>query len=155
MAASNSSGATSFALFLARLALGSYCALSGFAIFHGVGGGAFTDQHLPQTMEWLPETMARSYLTVLPYAQIAAGLMVAVGFLTRLGAVVIALVQTTFLMGFVGSGFFFDPRSTTPFPQAVVLIALALLIAVTGAGNTSFDRRAGGGKKSKASASED
>jgi uncharacterized membrane protein YphA (DoxX/SURF4 family) len=155
MASSKTSdGLTSLMLFLARLALGAWLLLAGYGVFDGVGGAEYLKLHLVHARDVLPESMARYYLTALPYVEILTGLLLILGLLTRVAGLLAAIVLASLLLGLTGSALTLDLGAASPFAPELVMLTLGLVLVATGGGNLGIDKRFGGGGKTKAAAAE-
>jgi thiosulfate dehydrogenase [quinone] large subunit len=121
------------ALLLARVPLGLYFLIAGYThIQSGLGafvGGGMT--HLPA---WIPPDLGRAYLYALPFVEFGVGLFVMVGLLTRLSALIKALILVSILLAMGG----IDPGK--PFHPNIILLGVALLLALLGGGEISIDR---------------
>jgi uncharacterized membrane protein YphA (DoxX/SURF4 family) len=80
--------------------------------------------------------------------------LLAFGILTRVSALLAAILLAASLLGATGSKFRVELGAASPFSPELVMVALALVLVATGGGNFGFDRRVTGGK-SKASAKDD
>jgi putative oxidoreductase len=153
MATSKSTdGLTSLMVLLARLALGAWFLVHGYGVLDGVGSAGFVDLHLAHARELLPEGLARSYLIGLPYTEIAAGALLVIGLLTRVAALLGAILLCAGLLGATGMGWRFELGAAAPFSPELVMLALALLLVALGSGSCGLDRRFGGGKSKPSSA---
>ena len=91
----------------------------------------------------LPQVLGQAYGYALPFAEVAAGFLLIVGFLARPAAGVISLMLLSFLFA-LGFG-----AEQGPFSKEVILLTLALLLMVTGPGGISVDSLFGKGGKSQ------
>ena len=128
------------ALLLNRIALGALFLLAGYRkIFPGDKGiieavSGFANSQVDKAP--LPEFLARAYLFTLPFMEVLAGLLLIVGLLTRVWAVIIALMLLSFMMAF---GLAWWPDSGPAFTKNVILCTLAILIATLGSGRLGLD----------------
>ncbi len=125
------------ALFAARFPLGVYFAIAGYNKI-SKGATAFAESSMKLWPTWLPEEMGRVYLNTLPYAELVAGIMLAVGFVGRLagGLVFLMLLSITIALGVLK-----DPDALgLPFHTNYILLGLALIPTVMGSGGLSADR---------------
>lgn len=107
--------------------------------FGGSGFKAFTAGNTPfgfMRPTWL-------WLGAAALSELVGGLLVGLGFLTRVGAFFIACVMLTAIMGVHLPGGFFAANRGYEYPLALLAMALALLIS--GAGQASVDRALSGG----------
>ena len=131
-----SPGSTSLGLLLARVPLGAFFILAGFAKFTAKGGvSAFVAQFAKSVPPWAPQSAGRFYLQVLPYAEILVGASLVLGVAGRIGGLAAALMLASFVVAVTGV------RSPNlPFQPNVIFIGIALLIALAGPGSISMDR---------------
>src|SRR5437762_12233576 len=93
-------------LLLARVPLGIVLGMAGYdKIFH-TGVGQFVMDHRSMAEQHLSAGLANLYLHAVPYAELTVGALLVVGFLTRLNALVAALMLASFGIAMGGmSGF--------------------------------------------------
>ena len=106
--------------------------------FNGPGFKTFTAGNTPfgfMRPAWL-------WLAAAALSELVGGLLVGVGFLTRVGAFFIACVMLTAIVGVHLPGGFFAANRGYEYPLALLAMSLALLIS--GAGQASVDRALGG-----------
>src|SRR6185369_5511537 len=107
--------------------------------FNGPGFKAFISNSTPFTFmrpSWL-------WLAAAALSELVGGLLVGLGFLTRVGAFFIACVMLTAILGVHLPGGFFAANRGYEYPLSLLGMALALLIS--GAGQASIDRALSGG----------
>jgi len=85
------------------------------------------------------------WLSAAALSELVGGLLVGIGFLTRVGAFFIACVMLTAIAGVHWSGGFFAANRGYEYPLSLLGMALALLIA--GGGQASVDRALSGGRR--------
>jgi uncharacterized membrane protein YphA (DoxX/SURF4 family) len=147
----NNSALESFGLLLGRLSLGAYFALAGWAKIDAVGVAAFADQNLADAEAYLPDWLARPFLMGLPYAELAAGAALALGLLTRISALAIAVLLASFIAG--KTGLACSLGGGPPFHDNAVFLGLAILLVCCGGGRFGLDGRViGGGSRRKSGA---
>jgi putative oxidoreductase len=125
------------ALAAVMIAHGSQKVLGTFA---GPGFNAFTAGNTPfgfMRPAWL-------WLGAAALSELVGGLLVGLGFLTRVGAFFIACVMLTAIVGVHLPGGFFASNRGYEYP--LVLLAMALALLISGAGQASVDRALSGGK---------
>jgi putative oxidoreductase len=125
------------ALAAVMIAHGSQKVLGTFA---GPGFNAFTAGNTPfgfMRPAWL-------WLGAAALSELVGGLLVGLGFLTRVGAFFIACVMLTAIVGVHLPGGFFASNRGYEYP--LVLLAMALALLISGAGQASVDRALGGAK---------
>jgi len=109
--------------------------------FGGPGFKAFTSGNTPFTFmrpAWL-------WLGAAAFAEFFGGLLVALGFLTRLGAFFIACTMLTAIAGVhFPNGFFASNRG---YEYPLVLLAMAVALIISGGGMLSVDRSLSGGRR--------
>lgn len=107
--------------------------------FNGPGFKAFISGNTPfgfMRPAWL-------WLAAAALSELLGGVLVGVGFLTRVGAFCIACVMITAIFGVHLPGGFFAANRGYEYPLSLLGMALALLIA--GGGQASVDRALNGG----------
>src|SRR5678810_1371803 len=108
-------------------------------LWGGPGFKAFTAGNTPYNFmkpTWL-------WLGAAALSELLGGLLVGLGFLTRVGAFFIACVMLTAIVGVHLPGGFFASNRGYEYPLALLAMALALLIS--GGGQASIDRALSGG----------
>src|SRR5205085_4035084 len=91
-------------LLLARVPLGLYfiaAAIQKFRMEKGVAG--FVEYSMPLATKYMSDSLARNYLTTLPYAEIVLGLFLIAGLLTRFTAAMLALMLISFTIALGGA----------------------------------------------------
>src|SRR6185503_11786607 len=121
-----------------RFALGAVMIAHGaqkvLGSFNGPGFNTFISGNTPFAFmrpAWL-------WLAAAALSELVGGLLVGLGFLTRVGAFVIACVMLTAIIGVHLPGGFFANNRGYEYPLTLLAMALALLIS--GAGQASIDR---------------
>ncbi|HEX6718442.1 MAG TPA: DoxX family protein [Pyrinomonadaceae bacterium] len=108
--------------------------------FNGPGFKTWTAGNTPFTFmrpTWL-------WLSAAALSELLGGLLVGLGFLTRVGAFLIGCVMLTAIIGVHWPNFFANTRGFE-YPLALLGMAIGLLIA--GGGQASVDRALSGGKR--------
>ena len=119
-----------------RLALGiimfAHGAQKVFGIYGGRGWSAWVAGEAPMGLRpsWL-------WLGAAALVELLGGLFVLFGFLTRLSAVLIALVMLVAIIGVHWGAFFANNRG---FEYPLALLAMAITLIITGGGQASVDR---------------
>lgn len=128
-----------------RLALGAVMIAHGsqkvLGTFNGPGFKTFIAGNTPFTFmrpAWL-------WLSAAALAELVGGILVVLGFLTRVGAFLITCVMLTAVAGVHWSGGFFANNRGFEFPMSLLAMAIALLIA--GGGQASVDKGLSGGRR--------
>ena len=120
-------------LFIGRAIFGAYWLLAGWSKVSQVGVDKFVSSNLADATRFLPEVLARVYLTALPYAEIVVGAMLILGLFTRIAAIVSALMLLSIVMAKGVSG------GSGPFNHALVMLGFSVLLVGTGAGAIAVD----------------
>jgi putative oxidoreductase len=109
--------------------------------FNGPGFKTFTSGNTPFAFmrpAWL-------WLGAAALSELVGGLLVGLGFLTRVGAFFIGCVMLTAIVGVHWLGGFFAGNRGYEYPMSLLAMALALLIA--GGGQASVDKGLSGGRR--------
>ena len=109
--------------------------------FGGPGFNAFIANNTPfgfMRPAWL-------WMAAAALSELIGGILIALGFLTRVGAFLIACVMVTAIAGVHWTGGFFAANRGYEYPLSLLAMALALLIA--GGGQASVDRALTGGRR--------
>lgn len=85
------------------------------------------------------------WLALAALSELVGGVLVGLGFLTRIGAFFIAATMLTAVIGVHWSGGFFAANKGYEYPLALLAMSLALLIA--GGGQASIDKALSSGKR--------
>lgn len=128
-----------------RLALGAVMFAHGaqkvLGSFNGPGFNAFTSGNTPfgfMRPAWL-------WLAAAAISELVGGILVGLGFLTRIAAFLIACVMLTAIIGVHWPGGFFAASRGYEYPLSLLAMAIALLIA--GGGQASIDKGLSGGRR--------
>ena len=126
----------SFMLLLNRLSLGVLFALAGVRkllpsaeanIIDKMNGFAsFVASQAP-----LPQALGKAYGYALPWAEIICGVMLVIGFFSRISAVLIGLMLVSFI---IAMGPEWWPESGPAYSKNFILLTLCALLAVSGSG---------------------
>ena len=109
--------------------------------FGGPGFNAFISGNTPFSFM----RPAWFWLAAAAFSEFFGGILVGLGFLTRVGAFFIACVMLTAILGVHLSGGFFAANRGYEYPLSLLAMALGLLIA--GGGQASVDRALSGGRR--------
>lgn len=141
----NTPAASNFGMFLARATLGIYFTAQGY---RGVMGGvsSFAKSHLGAMPHWVTPQYGEVFLTLYPVIQVTAGILLALGVLTRISAFLLAATLLTFMVCITGIHF---PEGN---PVTVDIICLAVTVALLTNGGGSMTLPAFLGKKGSGSA---
>jgi putative oxidoreductase len=85
------------------------------------------------------------WLAAAAFSEFVGGILVALGFLTRVSAFFIACVMLTAIVGVHWSGGFFAANRGYEYP--LVLLAMAVGLLISGGGQASVDRALSGGRR--------
>ena len=85
------------------------------------------------------------WLAAAALSELVGGILVGIGFLTRLGAFFIACTMLTAVIGVHWTGGFFASNRGYEYPLSLMAMAVALLIG--GGGQASVDRALSGGRR--------
>jgi putative oxidoreductase len=126
-----------------RLALGAIFIAHGggktFGWFGGKGLTAFLTNPPPfgfMRPAWL-------WMGAAAFAELVGGLLVLIGFLTRVGALLIACVMLTAMFGVHFNGGFFLPAG---YEYTLALLGMALALIIAGGGQLSVDQMLAGSR---------
>ena len=109
--------------------------------FDGPGFNAFISGNTPFSFM----RPAWFWLTAAAFAEFVGGLMVGFGFLTRIGAFLIACTMLTAILGVHWPSGFFASNRGYEYPLSLLAMAVALLIA--GGGQASVDKALSRGRR--------
>lgn len=123
----------SIGLLALRVPIGLYFVFAGVAKFRG-GVGGFVESQLATATKYMPENFARMYLNTLPYAEIALGVMLIIGLLTRFAGLVITALLVSFTIAATGL-----KHPQLPFHPNAVYLGIGLAILFCGPGRLSVD----------------
>lgn len=126
-----------------RLGLGAVMIAHGaqkvLGSFGGSGFNAFIGGNTPfgfMRPTWL-------WLAAAAFSELVGGILVVLGFLTRVGAFFIACTMLTAVVGVHWSGGFF--ASNRGYEYALSLFAMAVALVISGGGQASVDKAVSGG----------
>jgi uncharacterized membrane protein YphA (DoxX/SURF4 family) len=129
------SHAANLGLLFARIPLGLYFVLAGIGKFTADGGASsFVESNMADAMKFMPENIARNYLTALPYAEIAIGAFLIMGLVTRVVAALAVLLLVSFTLGKTGVR-----MPPLPFHPNLLLLGMALCLTLCGGGWIGVD----------------
>jgi putative oxidoreductase len=128
-----------------RLGLGVIMIAHGSQKVLGTFGGSGFNKFIAGTTPFGFMRPTWFWLAAAALSELVGGLLVAFGFLTRVGAFFIACVMLTAIVGIHWSSGFFANNRGFEFPLSLLAMALALLIA--GGGQASVDKALSGGRR--------
>lgn len=143
----------SIALLLNRLSLGGYFLAAGIGKITSEGGikGFVEGMFSKLTPDWLPQALATPYGYSLPVAEVVLGGLLMIGLLTRISALLIALMILSFTIALVIANDSLSGGGPNVFHSNVILVTLGLLLFRIGPGRISIDALCPFGKKCKTS----
>ena len=121
-----------FGLLLARVPLGLYFALSGYAHFKTQN---FATQYVAALPQWMPSEAGKGYSSVLPFVEMAVGLLIVLGLTTRVGGLLAAGIVGMLI---AASGINLDPTASHHH-QMLVVFGLSILLLCLGGGKFTLD----------------
>jgi len=128
-----------------RLALAAVMIAHGAQKVLGTFGGSGFNKFITGTTPFGFMRPAWLWLAAAALSEIGGGLLVVIGFLTRVGAFFIACTMLTAIAGVHWSGGFFASNRGYEYPLSLLAMSIALLIA--GGGQASVDRALTGGRR--------
>ena len=117
-------------LLLARVPLGLYFALAGYAHFKTQN---FATQYVAALPTWMPPEAGKGYSSVLPFLEMAVGGLLLLGLTTRLGGLLAAVITGVVV---AAAGFKLYPDSGH---QMLVMLGLSILMLCLGGGKFTLD----------------
>jgi uncharacterized membrane protein YphA (DoxX/SURF4 family) len=117
-------------LLLARVPLGLYFALAGYAHFKTQN---FATQYVAALPTWMPPEAGKGYSSVLPFVEMAVGGLLLLGLTTRLGGLLAAVITGVVV---AAAGFKLYPDSGH---QMLVMLGLSILLLCLGGGKFTLD----------------
>ena len=117
-------------LLLARVPLGLYFALAGYAHFKTQN---FATQYVAALPTWMPSEAGKGYSSVLPFLEMAVGGLLILGLTTRLGGLLAAVITGVVV---AAAGFRLYPDSGH---QMLVMLGLSILLLCLGGGKFTLD----------------
>ena len=117
-------------LLLARVPLGLYFALAGYAHFKTQN---FATQYVAALPTWMPPEAGMGYSSVLPFVEMAVGGLLLLGLTTRLGGLLAAVITGVVV---AAAGFKLYPDSGH---QMLVMLGLSILLLCLGGGKFTLD----------------
>ena len=141
-----SEAARSFAILLARLALGATLLTFGVAKIGHTGVQNFVDHFTHYIPSSIPLPIGQTCLYILPFAEVILGSLLILGLFTRTTACLAALMVLTFTLAVTGPVARDTPADWPYIHPYIVYLALSILLSTTGPGVISLDRRLHRGK---------
>ena len=127
-----------------RLALGAVMFAHGAQKVLGSFGGSGFNEFISGNTPFGFMKPAWVWLAAAAVSELVGGLLLVVGFLTRVGAFFIACTMLTAIVGVHWSGGFFASNRGYEYPLALLAMAIALM--VSGGGQASIDKGLSGGR---------
>ena len=130
------SSPASIGLLLARVPLGLYFLVAGISKFIGEKSiSGFVERELPRAERFMSANLSRNFLTSLPFIEVAVGILLIAGLLTRVTAGIVSLLLISFVIALEFKNVF-----KIPFHPNLVFLGTALAIMLCGPGSLSVDR---------------
>jgi uncharacterized membrane protein YphA (DoxX/SURF4 family) len=120
-------------MLLARLPVGAFLLVAGYTKWKS-GVDAFATEHITHVPLSVPRDWGLHYLQAVPYAEIAAGAMIMLGFLTRLAGFVSAAMVISYMIGE-----HLLQQEGLPFHPNFIYVGILLAIFLVGPGKISID----------------
>jgi uncharacterized membrane protein YphA (DoxX/SURF4 family) len=120
-------------LFVARIPLGLYFVLAGYAHFKTQN---FATQYVAALPNWMPSEARSGYSNVLPVVEMAVGGLLLLGLTTRLGGLLAAGI-TALLVAGMGLSLETNPNSQQY--QLLIMVGLSVLMLCLGGGKFTLD----------------
>jgi len=137
--------AQNFGLLMARLPMGILFFWQGLHKLNRTGPDDFVSSSLHYVPDCLPSWFGHNFLTVLPFVEMLVGLMIALGFLTRVGAFFASLLLISFIIAVTGLA---DADGKMPFHPNLIFLGVTLVLMSHGGGKCAIDGWLGRGKGS-------
>jgi uncharacterized membrane protein YphA (DoxX/SURF4 family) len=128
-------------LLLARIPLGLYFAMAGWAHFQTQN---FATQYVAALPNWMPPEAGKGYSTVLPFLEMAVGALLLLGLTARFGGMLAAMI-TGMVIAAAGFKLYPDPGH-----QMLVIFGLSILMLCLGGGKFTLDNFLFNRKKAEA-----
>jgi uncharacterized membrane protein YphA (DoxX/SURF4 family) len=125
-------------LLIGRLTAGVFFLLAGIGKIRG-GVGGFVDKAAKGLPGFLPESVGRGYLYLVPPGEVLIGALLILGLFTRSASLVASLLIVSFTIGATG----WTSAGGSNIHSNVVFIGLTVLLMLNGAGQFSVDRAIG------------
>src|SRR5687768_11937013 len=119
-------------LLLARIPLGLYFALAGYAHFTTQN---FATQYVAALPTWMPSEAGKGYSSMLPFLEMAVGGLLILGLTTRVGGLLAAVITGLVV---AAAGFSLDPNAANKLLPLIVL-GLSILLLCIGGGKFTLD----------------
>jgi uncharacterized membrane protein YphA (DoxX/SURF4 family) len=120
-------------LLMARIPLGLYFALAGYAHFKTQN---FATQYVAALPNWMPSEARTGYSSVLPFIEIAVGVLLIVGLTTRVGGMLAAGI-TALLVAGMGLSWEANPNASQY--HLLMMLGLSVVLLCVGGGKFTLD----------------
>ena len=120
-------------LLLARIPLGLYFTLAGYAHFKTQN---FATQYVAALPTWMPSEAGKGYSSILPFLELAVGVLLIIGLTTRVGGLLAAGVTAMLLAG-MGLSFETNPNSSQY--HLLMMLGLSVVLLCIGGGKFTLD----------------
>ena len=133
---------TNMGLLLARIPLGLYFVLAGYAHFKTQN---FATQYVAALPNWMPAEAGKGYSSVLPFLEMAVGALLILGLTTRVGGMLAAGITAMLV---AGMGLSFETNPNAPQYHLLMMLGLSVVLLCLGGGKFTLDNLLFNKKKS-------
>ena len=133
-----SPSSTSLGLMLARLPLGALFCIAGYRKLAGIGAAKFVSENIKLVPKYMPPWFPKVYLNALPYAEMALGVFIVIGLLTRVSGFLTSCLLISFLIVY---GVHDNTGANLPFNPNFFYLGTALLLLLAGGGGIGVDAK--------------
>ena len=120
-------------LLLARVPLGLYFALAGYAHFKTQN---FATQYVAALPHWMPSEAGKGYSSVLPFVEMAVGALLLLGLTTRVGGLLAAGITALLIAGL---GITLEANPNAQQYHLLMVLGLSVLMLCLGGGKFTLD----------------
>lgn len=130
-----SSLSTSLGLLIARIPIGLFFLIAGGQkIFH-LGVTNFVNSSAHSLPGFMPDYLGRTYLYLFPFFELGMGILLVLGFWTRLAGLITSLMLISIIWAVTGVN-----QPPMPFHPNVIFLSITLLLFFAGGGSFTIDR---------------
>lgn len=136
----NSEKAINLGLLAGRLPIGAFFLIAGVQKLH-MGIDAFVSyaSRYGSAPAAVPPHWVNTYLHAVPFLELAVGVCLVLGFLSRVGGLIGALMVLSFTIGYSGLHGITDSDKALPFHPNLIYCGLLLMLFLLGPGRVSVD----------------
>jgi uncharacterized membrane protein YphA (DoxX/SURF4 family) len=120
-------------LLLLRVALGAVFIHAGLFKFLSLGYRNFVSSSAAAIPRYLPHSVGTAYLYVVPFAELIFGVLLVAGLMTRISALILALMLLSFMLAVTGFTDHGGPHAS------LIYMAVAVALALMGGGRYGID----------------